>query len=266
MSDMTASGFSKRSASRLTGVGRQINDYVCVLPQRDAELSAKLATATNAAPEFGYRQMASWIGESQERVRRQWEIMNLAVKPAKKPSLYAGSVIEPFERPQSAAYLDHVWTYDMMEDRLANGSKYRVLNVLDEYSRTCLAMYVAKSIKAIDVARVLWEVAKSTGRKPRFIRSDNGSEFAADVVAQQMTTRSVGQLFIDPGSPWQNGFIESFNGKVRTELLNREWFHTLEEATVIIERWRRWYNEQRPHSSLGGIPPAKFLAQCVTRA
>jgi transposase InsO family protein len=266
MSDMTAAGFSKRGASRYTGIGRQIDDYERVQPKRDAELSAKLENATNAAPEFGYRQMASWIGESQDRVRRQWEIMNLAIKPAKKPTFYVSSAIELQERLHSAEYLDHVWTYDMMHDRLANGSTYRILNVLDEFSRTCLAMYVSRSIKAVDVAKVLWAVTKTSGRKPRYIRSDNGSEFAADLVAEQMSNWSVRQLFITPGSPWENGFIESFNGKARVELLNREWFHTIEEATIVIERWRRWYNEQRPHSSLGGIPPAKFVAQCVARA
>jgi putative transposase len=250
----------------MTGIGRQIEDYECVQPKRDAELRAKLENAVNAAPEFGYRQMARWIGASEDRVRRLWNIMNLAMKPAKKPGIYGDSALEPQERPQCATNPDHVWTYDMMQGRLANGKPFRILNIMDEYSRTCLAMSAAKSIKAIDVAKVLWEVMKSTGRKPQYIRSDNGSEFAANVVAQQMTMWSVGQLFIAPGSPWQNGFIESFNGKVRVELLNREWFHTVDEAAVIIERWRRWYNEQRPHSSLGGISPVKFLAQCATRA
>ena len=105
-------------------------------------------------------------------------------------------------------------------------------------------MHVARSIKAADVASVLREVMKTTGRKPKYIRSDNGPEFAADTVADHLRFWSVGQLFIEPGSPWQNGFIESFNGKARTELLNREWFYTIDEASVVIERWRRWYNEQ----------------------
>ena len=190
-----------------------------------------------------------------------WAVLNLAVKPAKKRPLNAVALAEPDERPTQAEYLDHVWTYDMMHDRLSNGRVYRILNVLDEYGRTCLAMHVARSIKATDVANVLLEVMKQTGRKPKYIRSDNGPEFAANWVAQQLSVRAVQQLFIDPGSPWQNGFIESFNGKARTELLNREWFNSLEEAKVMIERWRQWYNEQRPHSSLGGLTPAKFATQ-----
>jgi transposase InsO family protein len=260
MAAMTTAGLSKHSASRLTGIGRQIDDYKRVQPARDAALETTLMHAVHAAPEFGYRQMARWLGESQDRVRRMWERLDLAVKPAKKPCVY-GCVIGRQERPTCAAYLDHVWTYDMMHDRLISGSTYRILNVLDEYGRSCLAMHVARSIKAADVASVLWEVMQSTGRKPKYIRSDNGPEFAADGVAAQLETWSVGQLFIAPGSPWENGFIESFNGKVRTELLNREWFYSLEEAAIMIERWRRWYNEQRPHSALGGLTPAKFAAQ-----
>ena len=266
MTAMTGAGFSKRSASRFTGFGRQIGDYRRVQPERDAELSLKLEQATQAVPEFGYRQMASWLDESQERVRRMWELMELAVKPAKRRPIYEVPAAEPQERIHSAQYMDHVWTYDFMHDRLINGSTYRVLNVLDEYGRGCLAMHVARSIKADEVAKVLWEVMKSTGRKPKYIRSDNGPEFAADEVARQLRNWSVSQLFIDPGSPWQNGFVESFNGKVRTELLNREWFYSLEEASIMIERWRRWYNEQRPHSSLGGMTPAKFAAQYVAHA
>ena len=173
---------------------------------------------------------------------------------------------EPDRHPTQAESLDHVWTYDMMHDRLSSGRSYRILNIIDEYSRSCLAMHVAWAIKATDVAKVLLEVMKTTGRKPKYIRSDNGPEFAASWVAEQLSLKGVQQLFIAPGSPWQNGFVESFNGKVRTELLNREWFYTIEEAAVVIERWRHWYNEQRPHSSLGGLPPAKFVAQSVAVA
>lgn len=265
MAAMTTAGLSKHRASRFTGIGRQIGDYKRVQPVRDAELETKLMNAVHAAPEFGYRQMAHWLGESQDRVRRMWEVLDLAVQPAKKPLLHTG-VIESQERFTCAEHLDHVWTYDMMHDRLVNGSTYRILNVLDEYGRSCLAMHVARSIKATDIARVLWEVMQSTGRKPKYIRSDNGPEFAADAVAAQLEVWHIGQLFIAPGSPWENGFIESFNGKVRTELLNREWFYSLEEAAIMIERWRRWYNEQRPHSALGGLTPAKFAAQMSVNA
>jgi transposase InsO family protein len=242
MTAMINAGLSKHSASRFTGIGRQIDDYQRMQPLRDAQLQTRLVQATHAAPEFGYRQMARWLGESPDRVRRMWEQMDLAVKPAKKPWERVPAA-EPCqdaqERPMCAEHLDHVWTYDMMHDRLMNGSSYRILNVLDEYGRCCLAMHVARSIKAADVAQVLWEVMQATGRKPKYIRSDNGPEFAADLVAAQLEAWSVGQLFIAPGSPWENGFIESFNGKVRTELLNREWFYSLDEAALVIERWRR---------------------------
>lgn len=266
MTDMSDVGLSRRKASQYTGIGRQINDYERQQPKRDAELSVKLAQGAMAVPEFGYRQMASWLGERQARVRRLWEQLDLAVKPAKKQPLTDPVMNEPDRHPTQAESLDHVWTYDMMHDRLSNGRSYRILNIIDEYSRSCLAMHVAWAIKATDVAKVLLEVMKTTGRKPKYIRSDNGPEFAASWVAEQLSLKGVQQLFIAPGSPWQNGFIESFNGKARTELLNREWFYTIEEAAVVIERWRHWYNEQRPHSSLGGLPPAKFVAQSVAVA
>ncbi len=133
---MTDAGLSKHRASQYTGIGRQIDDYKRVQPVRDAELETRLMNAIHAVPEFGYRQMARWLGESHDRVRRMWEQMDLAVKPAKKPFLRVSadeSGQNPQERLTCAEHLDHVWTYDMMHDRLMNGRSYRILNVLDEY-------------------------------------------------------------------------------------------------------------------------------------
>jgi putative transposase len=142
-----------------------------------------------------------------------------------------------------------VWTYDIIHDRLADGSAFKMLCLLDEFTRECLAIYVARSIRATDVQRVLMEVIAMWGM-PEFIRSDNGGEFAATAIMAWLTNQKVGPAFIDPGCPWQNGFVESFHGKLRDECLNREWFASLAEAKVVIKQWRHFYNTQRPHSAL----------------
>ena len=151
----------------------------------------------------------------------------------------------------------------MMHDKLYDRSPYRLLNVLDEYTRECMTIHVSRAIKSPDVIQVLWEVIKTTGRKPEFIRSDNGAEFSAGLVTDWLSVQHIGPTFIDVGSPWQNGFIESCNGKARTELLKREWFYSLEEAKIIIERWRQFYNNVRPHSALGRMAPVKFAAAWI---
>jgi len=130
-----------------------------------------------------------------------------------------------------------------------------MLTVVDEYSRECLAIEVGRNLTAMDVIEVLAALFAERG-PPAYLRSDNGPEFTAKLVRQWLGALGVGTLFIEPGSPWENGYVESFNGKLRDELLNGEWFYTLWEAQVIIERWRRHYNERRPHSALSGRPPA----------
>ena len=152
-------------------------------------------------------------------------------------------------------YPNHVWSYDFVSERTTDGRPIRILNVIDEYTRECLAIYIGRQIKAADVLYVLSELFVLRGA-PDFLRSDNGSEFTAAMVREWLQRLGVKTLFIEPGSPWENGYIESFNGKMRDELLNGEIFDTIVEARVITERWRRHYNMIRPHSSLGYRPPA----------
>ncbi len=152
-------------------------------------------------------------------------------------------------------YKDHVWSYDFMIDRTTNGRAFKILNIIDEYTRECLAIMIARKIKQQDVIDLLFHLFIFRGI-PEHIRSDNGSEFTAKAVRKWLEKLGVKTLFIEPGSPWENGYIESFNGKLRDELLDREIFTTLEEAKVLIEQWRRDYNQVRPHSSLGYQPPA----------
>ncbi len=152
-------------------------------------------------------------------------------------------------------YKDHVWSYDFMVDRTTDGKAFKILNIIDEYTRECLVTLVERKIKADDVIDQLFHLFVFRGI-PEHIRSDNGPEFTARAVRKWLNRLGVKTLFIEPGSPWENGYIESFNGKMRDELLDREIFTTLEEAKVLISQYRREYNQIRPHSSKNYRPPA----------
>jgi len=189
-----------------------------------------------------------------KRVERIWRREGLKV-PQKQPKrgrlwLNDGSCIRL--RPE---YEDHVWSYDFMVDRTTNGRAFRILNIIDEFTRVSLAVKAERKISSQDVLEELFKLFIFRGI-PDFIRSDNGPEFTAKAVRKWLSKIGVKTLFIELGSPWENGYIESFNGKMRDELLNREIFTTLEEAQVLIEQWRRHYNQVRPHSSKKYRPPA----------
>jgi transposase InsO family protein len=164
-----------------------------------------------------------------------------------------------------AGFKDDVWSYDFVFDRTANGRRLKILTIVDEYTRESLAVHVARRIKARDVVDILMSIMAERG-SPRFIRSDNGPEFVAKVVRRWLKKSNVKALFIEPGSPWQNGYNESFNGKLRDELLACELFYTVEEARWLAERYRQEYNHVRPHASLGGLTPAEFVDQCGRHA
>lgn len=157
-----------------------------------------------------------------------------------------------------------MWAYDFVAGRTHDGKPLRMLTVVDEYSRACLAIVPGRALKSEDVIETLASLFVERGA-PEHIRSDNGPEFCSKAVRGWLKDLGVGTLFIEPGSPWENGYNESFNGKLRDELLNREVFYTLEEAKVLIENWRREYNTVCPHSSLGYWPPAPEALACVAR-
>lgn len=189
-----------------------------------------------------------------KRVERIWRREGLKV-PEKQPKrrrlwLNDGSCIRL--RP---SWPSHVWAYDFVQARTHDGKAFRMLTVIDEFSRECLAIPVARRLRSDDVLHLLADLFADRG-PPGHIRSDNGSEFTAKAVRAWLRRIGVKTLFIEPGSPWENGYNESFNGKLRDELLNGEIFYTLREAQVLIERWRQHYNTVRPHSSLGYSPPA----------
>lgn len=208
---------------------------------------------------YGYRrilELLRWDGWTlnHKRLERLWKREGLKV-PRKQPKrrrlwLNDGSCVRL--RP---AFKDHVWSYDFVKTRLSNGRAVKILTVIDEYTRECLCLHVARRITSYDVLCRLEELFVMRG-VPKHIRSDNGPEFTAAVLRKWLRDVGVDTLFIEPGSPWENGYNESFNGKMRDELLNGEIFDTLLEAKVVIELWRREYNTMRPHSSLGYRPPA----------
>ena len=189
-----------------------------------------------------------------KRVERIWRLEGLKV-PQKQPKRgwlrpTDGSCVRL--RPR---YPGHVWSYDFVADRTHNGRPLRMLTVLDEYTQECLAIRVGRRLTAEDVQECPTELFCSRGI-PEHIRSDNGPEFTSHRIRRWLAELGARTLFIEPGSPWENGYIESFNGKLRDELLKREIFYTLQEAQVLVERWRQQYNRRRPHSSLGNRPPA----------
>ena len=164
-----------------------------------------------------------------------------------------------------AEHKDHVWSYDFVSDRTEDGCQLRLLAVVDEYTRECLALEVARSFTSREVLGVLQYLFAVRGR-PAHIRSDNGPEFVAQAVHGWLQQAEVGTLFIAKGSPWENGYVESFNGKLRDELLNRELFLSLEEAGWLLDRWRLDYNHHRVHSALNYRTPAAYAADCVLPA
>ena len=193
-------------------------------------------------------------GVNHKRVERIWRQEGLKV-PARQPKrgrlwLNDGSCIRL--RPE---HRNHVWAYDFVFDRTREGRPLKLLNVVDEFTRECLTIDVARKQTSRDVLRTLAQLMLRHGI-PKYIRSDNGPEFVAKAVRDWLARLEVGTLFIEPGSPWENGYVESFNGKLRDELLNGEIFTTLQEAKVLTEVWRREYNQVRPHSSLSYKPPA----------
>jgi transposase InsO family protein len=212
---------------------------------------------------YGYRRITALLRNegwrvNHKRVWRIWRQAGLKV-PQRQPKrgrlwLNDGSCVRL--RPE---HKNHVWTYDFVFDRTHNGCPLKMLTVVDEYSRESLAIEVARRLTSKDVIRVMARLMLKHG-VPAHIRSDNGPEFVAKVLREWLHRLDVEALFIEPGSPWENGYIESFNGKLRDELLNGEIFYTLQEARVLIEMWRRHYNQVRPHSSLGYRPPAPEAA------
>jgi len=218
---------------------------------------------------YGYRMItaklrqAGWL-VNHKRVQRIWQKEGLQVPYRRKFKKAKGSSDNGCS-VKKAEFINHVWTYDFMSDQTEDGRGLKLLTVLDEFTRESLAIEVGRSIKAEDVISVLEYLFMVRG-VPGFIRSDNGPEFIADAIKKWLEDRGVETLYIEPGSPWENGYIESFNGKLRDGVLDREVFYSVKEAKVLVENWRLEYNNHRPHSSLGYMTPAAFSASCIPSA
>ena len=252
-------GISERRACRVLGQPRSTQRRVPQTPDDEAALTADIIALAKQYGRYGYRRItallrtAGWV-VNKKRVERIWRREGLKV-PAKQPKrgrlwLTDGSCIRL--RPERP---NHVWAYDFVEDRTHDGRKYRMLNIVDEFTREALAIRIDRRLRSTDVIDTLADLFILRGI-PGHIRSDNGPEFIAAAVRDWIAAVGAKTAYIERGSPWENGYIESFNGKLRDELLNGEIFYSLREAKVVIEQWRRHYNAIRPHSSLGYRPPA----------
>ncbi|MGB2932487.1 MAG: IS3 family transposase [Methyloceanibacter sp.] len=250
---------SERRACAALGQHRSTQRKVPRGREDEERLTADIIELAGLYGRYGYRKIAAllrnagWLVNN-KRVERIWRREGLKV-PAKQPKrgrlwLNDGSCIRL--RPE---YRNHVWSYDFVEDRTHDGRKYRMLNVVDEFTHECLAIRVSRKLKSIDVIDVLSDLFILRG-VPGHIRSDNGPEFVAKAVQDWITAVGAKTAYIAPGSPWENGYVESFNARLRDELLDGEIFYTLKEAQIVIESWRRHYNGVRPHASLGYRAPA----------
>ena len=252
-------GVSERRACRVLGQARSTHRHRGRTANDEPRVVARIIELATQYGRYGYRRITGLLrGEgwpvNHKRVERLWRREGLKV-PQKQPKrgrlwLTDGSCIR--RRP---AYRHHVWAYDFLTARTPDGRVLKILVVVDEYSRECLAIVVARRRRSLEVLETLADLFVAHG-VPAHIRSDNGPEFTAALVRHWLAALNVETLFIEPGSPWENGYVESFNGKLRDELLDREIFYTLTEAKILIERWRREYNTVRPHSALGYRPPA----------
>jgi len=250
---------SERRACKVVGLHRATRRYAPKEDEINKIIRPRVVSYASKYGRYGYMRVTALIRAegfrvNHKRVYRIWREEGLKV-PFKQPKrarlwLNDGSCIR--KRPE---YKNHVWSYDFVHDYTHDGRPIKILTIIDEFSRENLAIRVSRKLNSLDVLETLADLFLIRG-VPKYIRSDNGPEFIALRLRDWFKKLKVSPLFITPGSPWENGYIESFNGKLRDELLNGEIFFTLKEAQVLTERWRNNYNTVRPHSSLGYRPPA----------
>lgn len=258
-------GYSERRVCRVLGQVRSTQRYCQKRRDEEKQLIEEIHRLALKWPRFGYRRITVLLQQdgwrvNVKRVHRLWKQEGLQIRKRQRKRRRIGTSDNACTR-RRPKYRDHVWSYDFVSDRTEGGGRLRLLNVVDEYTRECLTIEVARRFRSRDVVRTLAELFAIRGR-PTYIRSDNGPEFASRAVRRWLTRSGVGTLFIEPGSPWENGYIESFNGKLRDECLNGELFLCLAEARYVVDRWRLDYNHHRPHSRLDWMTPAAFAASC----
>ena len=258
---------SERRVCRVLGQPRGTQRYAVREPDRDRRLVARMLECVRRWPRFGYRRVAALLRRDEEfrdvnvkRVYRLWRRLGMKVprKQRKKRRLgtSAGGVVR-----RRAERKNQVWCYDFVKDQTVDGRPLKFLPIEDEYTRECLALEVSRSIRSADVIEVLRYLFAVRGA-PESIRSDNGPEFIARAIREWLASSGVETLYIEPGAPWQNAFGESFNGRFRDEVLDRELFTSVMEAKVVSDDYRLDHNHRRPHSSLHYQTPAEFAAAC----
>ena len=249
---------SERRSCQLILLARSTCQYR-IRREPDEKFAAQVKELAFANPRYGYRRVHALLKRggqtvNRKRVARVWQKFDLQVprpKKTRKPAREPQPVMPKASRP------NEVWTYDFVFDRDAAGRGLKLLTVMDEFTREGLAIKVGRSFKAAQVKEVLREIGEKRGY-PKFLRSDNGSEFIAGIIKEFLADNDIKAAYIEPGSPWQNGKGESFNGKFRDECLRMEIFGNWREAAVVSEQWRKFYNAERPHSSLGYQTPDEF--------
>lgn len=256
-------GLSCRRACALMSVARSALRYESLRGARDAPVVKRMRELAMQYPRYGYRRVRIFLGRdghamSVDRAYRLWRSAGLQV-PRKRPRR---RVAASRPRPLPPTACNHVWAYDFVFDSCANGQQIKCLTVVDEWTREALAIDVAGSIRGPRVVELLSKLISVHGA-PRYLRSDNGPEFVASAVLRWLADENIETAHIAPGKPWQNGTDESFNGKLRDECLNMEWFRSRREAAAIIETWRQHYNAVRPHSSLAYLTPHEFKCQTL---
>ncbi len=252
-------GLSERKACSYVGIQRSSRRYE-KRPDRNAALRTRLHEA--ARPGVGYRMAwgrlkSEFAPLSRKRVHRLWKQEGLSLKQRRTRKIKTGKTV-----PTAAERMNHVWCMDFCFDSCLNGTKLKILAIKDEHTRECLALEVGTSLTAKSVVRVLQNAISEYGC-PEFVRSDNGPEFICHFLKSWLQVHGSASKFIEPGSPWQNGFIESFNSRMRAEFLDAEVFVNLADAKMKSALWKRYYNEERPHSALGYEPPARAAARVL---
>jgi len=254
--------YSERGACQLMGISRSSARYQPKEQPEETAFRRRVRELANGHPGYGYRRITVILRRegsdvNHKRVQRVWQSEGLQLprrKPRKRRCGPRGEVIH------KAQYRNHVWSYDFLEEHTMRGKRLRILAVIDEFTRECLALLVDRSITSDKVVDLLDWLFLVYG-KPQHLRSDNGPELVAHKVQDWLADQGCKTLYISPGSPWENAYIESFIGKFRKECVDRYLFYTLEETRSIIEDWREEYNHYRPHSALGYLPPSAFAAQ-----
>jgi transposase InsO family protein len=263
VSGLVERGISERMACEAVGMSRSTYRYEGMGTGRSVEFRQRIVGLASKHKRYGYRRITAILRREEQvnhkRVWRIWKSEGLSL-PRRRPSKRkAGRRIE---LPTVAEYRGHVWTYDFVFDRTESNRVLKMLVVLDEYTRECHQIRVGYSLDSEAVMETLSELFELYG-EPKHLRSDNGGEFVADKVKEWLAMSGTGTAYIEPGHPWENGYCESFNGKFRDECLNEEVFYNQGYAQVVVERWRREYNTQRPHSSLGYRASAEVARDSV---